>query len=366
MYSIERIVATGTILASMLKQVKRIGLSFAKSAGLFSLIQCSRWRRARLLILGYHGIAIDDEDQWNAPLFMRQDCFRERLQIIRNSGCTVLTLNEGVRRLFAGDLPENSVALTFDDGSYDFYEQAYPVLKEFNLPVTLYLTTFYSYYNRPVFRPMVSYLLWKARASTLNLKPLTGQDIQLNLVNPPERAKAFEALIEFAIKKNKLSAEEKDALNVNLAKQLHIDYDTLLQKRILHIMTPDEVSHLAAKGVDVQLHTHRHRTPMLRHLFTREIEDNRESIRSMTGSTPTHFCYPAGVYADAFVPWLKEMGVESATTCDPDLATLNSHPYFLPRLIDNSNLSTLEFEGWLAGVSALLPQKAGVNRLLGR
>lgn len=342
----------------MLKQIKRTGLSLAKTAGVFSFVQRSGWRRARLLILGYHGIAIDDEHRWNPPLFMLQDCLRERLRIIKKGGYSIVTLNEGLRRLFAGDLPPKSVALTFDDGNYDFYQKAYPVLKEFDVPVTLYLTTFYSFYNRPVFRPAVSYLLWKGQTSTLNLNSLTGQDKRLNLRNPAERSQAFEELIDFSIK-NKFSAEEKDALLFNLAKALNVDYDNLLRKRILHIMTPDEVSRIAAEGVDVQLHTHRHRTPTVRELFTREIRDNRDSIQSMTGSSPTHFCYPAGVYDNTFIPWLKEMGVESATTCDPHLATRSTHPYFLPRVIDNSNLSPVEFEGWLAGVSAALPQRRG-------
>ena len=342
----------------MLKKIKRVSLSLAKTGGVFSVVQRSRWRRARLLILGYHGIAIDDEYKWNPPLFMRQDCLRERLRIIKKSGYSIVTLHEGLRLLFTGELPPQSVALTFDDGNYDFYKQAYPVLKEFDIPVTLYLTTFYSYYNRPVFRPTVSYLLWKGQSSTLNLKGLTGQDSRLNLLNPAERTRAFDEIIDFAINKNKLSAEEKDALNIKLAKELQVDYDHLLQKRILHIMTPEEVSRLAAEGVDIQLHTHRHRTPTVRELFTREIKDNRDSIQSMTGSSPTHFCYPAGVYHDTFIPWLKEMGVESATTCDPQLATRSSHPYFLPRLIDNSNLSPLEFEAWLAGVAAVLPQRS--------
>lgn len=250
----------------MLKEIKRTGLSLAKSAGMFSLVQDTGWRRSRLLILGYHGIAIDDEHQWNAPLFMRPDRFRERLRLIKNSGCTLMTLGEGLRRLFSGDLPERSVALTFDDGNYDFYKQAYPILSEFDFPVTLYLTTFYSYYNRPVYRPAVSYILWKAQNSTVKLKDLTGQDFKLDLANPAHRAKAFEELIDFT-KRNKLSAEQKDALNVKLAEQLHVDYDRLLEKRILHIMTPDEVRELAAAGIDFQLHTHRHRTPTDRELF---------------------------------------------------------------------------------------------------
>jgi peptidoglycan/xylan/chitin deacetylase (PgdA/CDA1 family) len=342
----------------MLREIKRVGLSLAKTAGIFSLVQNSGWRRARLLILGYHGTAIDDEDQWAPSLFMSQDCFRERLRLIRKSGCTVITLKEAIRRLFKGDLPERSVTLTFDDGNYDFYKQAYPLLREFNVPVTVYLTTFYSHFNKPVFDVMSSYLLWKGRGSTLKVKELIGKDLEFNLADSAARAKALEGLHEF-VRSNKLSAEEKENLNIRLSKLLHINYDTLLQKRLLHIMTPDEVSRLAAEGVDFQLHTHRHRTPSVRQLFTREIEDNRESIRSMTGSSPTHFCYPSGVYDDAFVPWLKEMGVESAMTCDRDLATRSSDPYFLPRLVDTSNLSAVEFEGWLAGASAVLPQRAG-------
>ena len=341
----------------MLKQAKRVGLSLAKSAGVFSIVQRSGWRRSRLLILGYHGIALDDEHQWNAPLYMRQDLFRERLRIIREFGCTIVPLAEGLQRLSNGDLPPKSVVLTFDDGGYDFYQQAYPVLQEFDAPATVYLTTFYSYYNRPVFRPAVSYLLWKGRDSTLNLRPLTGEDVQLNLVNPAERQRAFERIIEFAIG-NKISAEEKDALNVKLANEIHVSYDDVLRKRILHIMTPDEVSRLATEGVDFQLHTHRHRTPKVRELYTREIRDNRERIEALTGSSPSHFCYPAGITSNEFLPWLKEMGIESATTCEPDLASRNSHPYLIPRLIDTSNLSPVEFEGWLSGVAAVLPQRA--------
>ena len=341
----------------MLKQAKRVGLNLAKNAGVFSIVQRSGWRQSRLLILGYHGIAIDDENQWNAPLYMRQDVFRERLQIIRKSGCTIVSLDEGLRRLTKGDLPPKSVVLTFDDGGYDFYTQAYPILREFDVPATVYLTTFYSYYNRPVFRPAVSYLLWKGQAWTLNLRSLSGEDVQLNLVNLAERERAFERIMEFAIG-NKLSAEEKDALLIKLAGEVHVSYDELLRKRILHIMTPDEVSRLAAEGVDFQLHTHRHRTPKVRELYTREIRDNRERIEAMTGSSPSHFCYPAGITSDDFLPWLKEMGVKSATTCEPDLASRNSHPLLIPRLIDNSNLSPLEFEGWLSGVSAVLPQRA--------
>jgi peptidoglycan/xylan/chitin deacetylase (PgdA/CDA1 family) len=138
---------------------------------------------------------------------------------------------------------------------------------------------------------------------------------------------------------------------------LKIDYERLLSRRLLHLLKPEEVTELALAGVDVQLHTHRHRVPLDHDLFVREIEDNRDRIRAMTGNLAAHFCYPSGVYEAAFLPWLEELKVVSATTCETGFATRDSHPLLLPRLLDTSSLSTVEFEGWLAGVSAVLPRR---------
>jgi hypothetical protein len=276
--------------------------------------------------------------------------------LIKKSGCTVLPLTEALRRLYAGDLPDKSVAITFDDGTYDFYCQAYPLLREFGYPATLYLTTFYSHFHRPVFDVACSYLLWKGRQKTLDLETIIGDDARFNLNSTDARAAASEQISQFA-RRAKLSAAEKDALAAFIAEKLGVDYDAILARRILQILRPDEVKKLAADGIDVQLHTHRHRAPQNRELFLREIKDNRKSIREMTGRSPSHFCYPSGVWHEAFLPWLKEAGVESATTCELGLASPKSNPLLLPRLIDVSSLSAIEFEAWLTGISAALPRR---------
>lgn len=348
----------------MLKKFKQATLGTLKTSGVFRLVQNSRWRQRRLLILAYHGISLDDEHLWDYTQFMSPELFRERLKLVKESGCTVLPLGEALERLYAGDLPDRCVSLTFDDGTFDFYERAFPIIKEFGFPVTLYLTTFYSHYNRPVFDVACSYLLWKGRSATLNLKPLTGEDAKIDLMADEARADALRKIQAHA-RTHSLSAEEKDALAVRLAKQLGADYDAMLAKRILHLLKPDEVKHLSNEGVDVQLHTHRHRVPQERELFLREIEDNRRCIREMTGESASHFCYPSGVYDPTFLPWLKEAGVSSATTCELGLASQNSNPLLLPRLLDISSLSRVEFTSWLAGVSAALPQRREAKKLAG-
>lgn len=340
----------------MLKTLKQATLGTLKTSGVFGLVDKSSWRQRRLLILAYHGISLDDEHQWDPSLYMAPERFRRRMQLLKDSDCSVLPLAEAVRLLYAGDLPEKCVALTFDDGNYDFSKEARPILREFGFPVTVYLTTYYSHYAKPVFDVICSYLLWKGRTARLDLREITGQEMTVDLSDDGSRAITAAGLRKFASDK-KLSAEEKDSLAASIAAQLKIDYSALCAKRLLHILSPDEVKTLAEEGVDIQLHTHRHRTPTERTLFLREIDENRNSIHAMTGGLPSHFCYPSGVYDEAFLPWLEEAGIASATTCDVGFASHQSHPLLLPRLLDTSALSDIEFQGWLSGVSAALPRR---------
>ncbi len=340
----------------MLKQLKKAALKSLRAAGVSTLVHNSRWRRERLLILAYHGISLVDEHEWNCTQYMPVEILQTRLQQLIDSRCVVLPLDEAVTRLYEGDLPDRAVTITFDDGTADFRFRAYPLIKEFNLPVTLYLTTFYSQYNRPVFDPIVSYLLWKGRNKSLNLSKLISHDVHFDLRSDEAQNAARVAVLEFA-RQQKLSAEEKDQLAARLAQALDIDYQMLCEQRIMRNLTPDEVTELAANGVDIQLHTHRHRVPKDHDLFIREIDDNRANIQTMTRNYASHFCYPSGVTNPMFLPWLTEAGVLSATTCEPGFASVNANRLLLPRVLDNSALSPIEFESWLTGISAALPRR---------
>jgi peptidoglycan/xylan/chitin deacetylase (PgdA/CDA1 family) len=349
----------------MLKTLKQTTLRSLKTAGVSRIVEKSRWRRERLLILAYHGISIADEHEFNHSLFMSAEVLRSRLQQLREARCAVLPLDEAVQRLYANDLPDRAVVLTFDDGLADFYLRVYPLIREFDLPATCYLTTFYCEFNRPVFDPMVSYLLWKGRKQSLDFKPLVDRDLKLSLRSPEAQDVARVAILEHA-KSAKLSAEDKDELLTKLAQALRVDYESLLAQRIIQNVTAGEVTEMAASGIDIQLHTHRHRTPKDQRLFIREIDDNRQRIEQMTGKRATHFCYPSGVYDRAFLPWLEQSGVMSATTCEVGFASANSHRLLLPRVLDNHALSPIEFESWLTGVSAVLPRRhVPAHKILG-
>ena len=101
----------------MLKSAKRGALHALNRLGVFPRVRDSTWRRAQLLILCYHGIALDDEHKWDSSLYMSAQDFESRLLLIEQGGHTVLPLGLALDRLYSNTLPERSVAITFDDGT---------------------------------------------------------------------------------------------------------------------------------------------------------------------------------------------------------------------------------------------------------
>lgn len=72
------------------------------------------------------------------------DWFEEHLKNIWFLNMKTLTNREMLESLAKhGKLPKNSVALTFDDGYYDNYRHAFPLLKKYKMKATLYLNTAY-------------------------------------------------------------------------------------------------------------------------------------------------------------------------------------------------------------------------------
>lgn len=342
----------------MLKALKQLTLGVGQTLYVLDAIANSRWRQQRLLILCYHSLTLDEEHRWRRSLFFTPEEFEARLQLLQRWRMAVLPLGEAVERLKAGTLPPRSAALTFDDGTADFGLLVWPLLKRYGYPATVYATTYYSEKGLPLFPNMCAYLLWKGRTRTLEGADWLGLAGPADLSSAATRSAVVEAIIARA-DRDALDARARDGVAARLAAAVDVDYEALRRRRVLQLMTPEEMRSAAAEGADVQLHTHRHRVPRDQALFAREIEDNRARLERATGRPAIHFCYPSGVHFPEFLPWLSALGVRTATTTIAALADRTSTPLLLPRVVDTASLSPIELASWLSGVSHLIPQRSG-------
>jgi peptidoglycan/xylan/chitin deacetylase (PgdA/CDA1 family) len=304
-----------------------------------------------LLILCYHGFAQADEHLWNPSLYVTRSHLESRLELLAAGGYEILPLAEALGRLVDGTLPARAVAITIDDGTYDFFAVAYPVLKRFGVPVTLYVSTYYVVHRQPVFDSACQYLFWKARASG-TLRPQHSLSEDWTPINSDsDCARAATRLCERASQQH-WAAEQKHQWLERFASRAGLDWQGFVERRLFTLMGPQELAALDPGIVDVQLHTHRHRAQREREPFLREIADNRRAL-AQCGLDPqrlVHFCYPGGVYEERCLSWLAEAGITSAVTCVPGLASKRDHLFLLPRFIDTGTTSEVEFEAWTSGL----------------
>lgn len=337
---------------ALLRSAKGLALKVANRSGVSSAVASSRWRQDRLLVLCYHGVSQDDEHEWS-DLYISPERLAQRLDQLKKLNATVLPLDKAVDDLYAGALPQRAISLTFDDGACDFSIKAVPILAAAKMHSTLYLTTYYTRKDMPVFPPFVSYLLWKARGRSVLLPGLGTRETIPQSTNDPEFQRIHLAVVGYA-KDAGMTADDKNDFARKVAVAVGADFDDLCKRRILHLMNPAEVRALDPNLVSLQLHTHRHLTPGTLDQLREELDRNAAEIVDLTGRKDviTHFCYPSGIYSRDFVKWLDVYGVKSATTCVPHYSTSSTPRLEIPRFIDTMAVSADTFEAWVQGSAA--------------
>jgi hypothetical protein len=220
------------------------------------------------------------------------------------------------------------------------------------------MSSYYCVHQRPIPIVTLRYLLWRARLQVLAPGVLPGQDDSVDLLPLQQREKLAANLLN---KVQVLSGgrEAQQALLGEVATQLGIDWDNIVRSRFFHLMTAAEVADIARRGFDVQLHTHRHRTPREKSAFCREVLENRRVLEEHTGRPATHVCYSSGDVDPVFLPWLRELEVETATTGVGGLARAEHDLLLLPRYVDTMGQSEAVFEGWLSGAREILSRRRG-------
>jgi peptidoglycan/xylan/chitin deacetylase (PgdA/CDA1 family) len=100
-------------------------------------------RRRRSVVLGYHGIADAPLREDPSLLQVSPQRFRGQIELLLAAGFSFVTLAELARRA-AGRVPEPGLAaVTFDDGMRNNHTVALPILEQYGIPATVYVTIGY-------------------------------------------------------------------------------------------------------------------------------------------------------------------------------------------------------------------------------
>lgn len=87
-------------------------------------------------ILMYHEIGTGSNS-----LYVSVERFRNQMQYLSDNGYHTATMSEAQEMLANKKIPAKTVVLTFDDGYASFYQQAWPIMKEFAFTGTVYVVT---------------------------------------------------------------------------------------------------------------------------------------------------------------------------------------------------------------------------------
>jgi peptidoglycan/xylan/chitin deacetylase (PgdA/CDA1 family) len=87
-------------------------------------------------ILGYH----DYRESGGTPMIISVPKFREQMEIIRESKIPVIPLSQVIEwKKGRANIPQECLVITIDDGWLGVHTHAFPILKEFGFPFTIYL-----------------------------------------------------------------------------------------------------------------------------------------------------------------------------------------------------------------------------------
>ena len=243
----------------------------------------------KLLILTYHRIGRDDDfvsRGMGGPGVSVEDFAAQMRFLSRHS--RLVTLAEALRRMTDSTGPDESLrVITFDDGYRDNYTRAWPILQQYNIPVTIFLVAGHVGSQR---------LIWQHRL--YYIKDIKGEAWLLAFLRGHGLCRWQENDFSNVLKWFKAQGDLKsrDALLDRMWAQAGLDSkreEELARK--LYLQWP-EVLEMSKAGVEFGSHSISH--PCLSSLHGEalryEVAGSKEILERRLGKRIDCFCYPYG------------------------------------------------------------------------
>lgn len=270
-------------------------------------------------VLMYHRVLPGNNDS-SIPL----NIFKKQLQLLKNN-FNIFPLQEVINK----NQQNHTVALTFDDGYYDFYTYIFPILKQMGMPATVFVTTDFISGRFWFWPDKIRYMLKKCSKKEIYIKQLNKRFFLLK-----EYFDCWNSLADYAIKlpieSRRVFIEELQQLTgVNLPEEVPEEYKGVTWQQ-LEEMSASGLIEIGSHGVSHQILTQL--TPYQTQV---ELEQSKKELEERLGKKISGFCYPNGMasdYSQSIQEKMKKTGYEYAVTAYPsikplqDLMAINRYP----------------------------------------
>jgi peptidoglycan/xylan/chitin deacetylase (PgdA/CDA1 family) len=271
--------------------------------------------KAGVVILAYHRVACLPDYAY--PIVVTPDNFAQQMKVIQKHfyPMSLLELAGAIQRQ---RLPNRGVVVTFDDGYADVYANASPILKELQIPATIFVTTGNIDSQREFWWDELERIFSLPNCLPDKLQiTLAGKQFEWALSTLPDRGKVRREIHRVL---RPLSCDERAMAIKMLTKWADISE---VGRDHYRTMTSAELIEVSQSGlIDLGGHTVSH--PMLSALSPEEQEveivNGRKRLEAIIGRQQQTFSYPygsSGDYDHNTVDIVRSAGFTAAcTTCE--------------------------------------------------
>jgi peptidoglycan/xylan/chitin deacetylase (PgdA/CDA1 family) len=291
-----------------------------------------------IFILMYHGFTDQKkhegiENYHGKHLFI--DKFKEQMHYLKKN-FNVISLEDVVQFYEKRTpIPAHSVVITIDDGYQSNYSLAYPILKEFRLPATIFVTTDFIDHKDSLWLDRIEYAINRTSQEQLNIT-MDGKQEQFSLENLKAKIAADQS-IKIILKR--VSKEKRD-LTVNILEK-ELGQKLLLSDSMPKIYAPlswSQITQMQESGlISVGDHTCSHTilTSCTSEEICEKLEVSKKRIEEKC-QRPCHlFAYPngnLGDFNDHTKAKIQQAGFSCALTTIPQHNDERSDIFALNRL----------------------------------
>ena len=293
-----------------------------KRRGLIPALQ--QVRSPKFAILCYHRVGTAGVPFHSG---FEKQAFEEQIRFLRNA-YRIVTMDELCRELDENRGPTQAVAITFDDGYRDVYTNAFPILRKYGVPATVYLTAAAIETGEVAWYDRIFALAMQREADTLRLDGNPSRNLKLTSVESRLRAatEIVRALRGYA-------NQDRIAACAALESQIELPKNEM-QDRML---TWRQIREMQEWGVAFGAHTMHH--PAVASLAPserqHELMDSRKLLEARLQKPVVHFAFPFGLPSDIGVDacaLMRDYGYQSAVSTVWGVNTPSTNRYLLRRI----------------------------------